>query len=848
MDNDRWSFVGFLILSLLLTYQCQSVFNWIKGDNHSKVQNQIDLIENSNCRAKSKADLTLPRNTVSQIPKFNELRSKIYYKNRTSLVQMHNMALNRAMFYSYIMQKLNSSESFLIQPNWLQIGMSVTADMNGNKDIFNGSMVAFDNNCYYPNWMTNLNFNNTLPLFAAKSWRADDTFDMGVFLREPTGRTNVVKDLGSGANMNYTNEAFKMSPWYKFWLPDLKSDEDSTLKFTYSVKIKYSNVTGKFIHDEFETTNFFGPNSPGQSDKDERLLPVRFTDPYFDCGNSNYWVLSAAAPIVDYMPRYSNFTHLRRPRFVGVVTMDMHFQEIDYNSCPASIGNPGPCHLCGVARCKTVTTGCKHKSGRGFRRGSYICQCKSGHHYPWDVKGPYLGTDLEKATEEEYIHSYECIRTDFLRVPPVVENTEPVSFEGGSSGKFQTEGIQRRALKSVVDGRESLERVRVRRDENEEKEKKKKRRKRSTNFDEVAIDKMMKIFKKKAAVTKDNCHTMSPSALELPGSVAYGADKQFEMQARMALRISHFISNFMQNTAPDENFGYMKGGGRLHYEHLFGEVIANVMSDFKIVSSGIFYEPYVFEDINGKSREFFGPLAYKADGNYYAIDTAGLKERYTDADWYRVIKERWQTNTKGVLKYRMKNLIRSDINGTSTIKHEHYPMGYWAPSVGDGYWTRPVFKCDGRVDDWVVTYVVPFIGKNGIKKTLHFKGMVTVDVPLDYLDINQCTQPFAIANAFKNTARCDYRTQTCSQISGYKFTRGNYKCACKRGFEYPFKDGREWVQGSLIELEYQKKQQGLFNLYDAMRCRVSGASGVSYSVLTIAFLIVVSAANMVGLL
>jgi len=319
-DNEKLCFLGFVILSILMTYQCQSVFKWIPGDNHSKNQNHIDAIENSNCRAKSQQDLFLPPYSVSQIPKFNELRSKIYYKNRTALVQMHNMALNRAMFYSYIGQKMNSSESFFINPSWMYIFMSVTADMNGNKDIFNGSLVAFDNNCYYPNWLTNLDFNRTIPLFAAKSWRADDTFDMGVILREPTGRTNVVKDIGSGANMNYTNEGYKMSPWYKFWLPDDKGDEDSIMKFTYSVKIKYSNETGKFIRDEYETTNFFGPNSPGQNDKDERLLPVRFTDPYFDCGDSNYFIVSAAAPIVDFMPRYSNYTHLRRPRFVCLST------------------------------------------------------------------------------------------------------------------------------------------------------------------------------------------------------------------------------------------------------------------------------------------------------------------------------------------------------------------------------------------------------------------------------------------------------------------------------------------------------------------------------------------------
>lgn len=36
----------------------------------------------------------------------------------------------------------------------------------------------------------------------------------------------------------------------------------------------------------------------------------------------------------------------------------------------------------------------------------------------------------------------------------------------------------------------------------------------------------------------------------------------------------------------------------------------------------------------------------------------------------------------------------------------------------------------------------------------YFSGIVTIDVPLDNLEPNQCPQPFYVANAFKNTARC----------------------------------------------------------------------------------------------
>ena len=334
-----------------------------------------------------------------------------------------------------------------------------------------------------------------------------------------------------------------------------------------------------------------------------------------------------------------------------------------------------------------------------------------------------------------------------LRVPPVVENTQqilnaqsqasqspPIDQSADDTSHDTYESFQSRALKSVVGGKESVSMVRERREmqnvydkysgSNEEPIKRKsRRRKRATNFDEFAIDKMFQIFRKKAAVTSANCHTLSQSALELPGEVAYGADSQFDNQARMALRISHLLSNFMQNVAPDENFGYLITGGRLHQDILFGEVLSNVLADFKVAESGIYYEPYVFENQDGTSRELFGPKAWRVDdeNKFYALDSAGLKRRYTDESWYQTLKQRWLTNTHGLKNYRMKAHVRNDPNGTSAVKHEHYPVRYWAPAVKDGHWTRPYFKCDDRVNKWVVTYAVPFIGHDGIKKKLQFK-------------------------------------------------------------------------------------------------------------------------------
>ena len=44
-----------------------------------------------------------------------------------------------------------------------------------------------------------------------------------------------------------------------------------------------------------------------------------------------------------------------------------------------------------------------------------------------------------------------------------------------------------------------------------------------------------------------------------------------------------------------------------------------------------------------------------------------------------------------------------------------------------------------------------------IVAVLH-RGVVIVDVPLFWLDINQCPQDYFVPNAFKDTARCHYDT------------------------------------------------------------------------------------------
>jgi hypothetical protein len=267
-----------------------------------------------------------------------------------------------------------------------------------------------------------------------------------------------------------------------------------------------------------------------------------------------------------------------------------------------------------------------------------------------------------------------------LRVLPVVDTSAIKVDVQGDTGSdiFLTDRYSGRQLRSVNDSqvygpvrreavkktqsKSTIKREAVKKDYiNQElkrepliKQQKRKRKRREAQFDQMGYDRMQGIFQTIKKINRDNCKTFSNRAMLLPGDVGYGAAYQFDTQARSALRISHLLSNWFQNVIPGENFGYLKGGNRIHHELMFGEVLANVMADYKVLSSGVYFEPHVFEDWDGKSREFFGPFAWKRDKSVYAIDTAGFKNRYIDEDWYVRIRQRWQTNTKGVLKYRMK--------------------------------------------------------------------------------------------------------------------------------------------------------------------------------------------------
>jgi len=112
-----------------------------------------------------------------------------------------------------------------------------------------------------------------------------------------------------------------------------------------------------------------------------------------------------------------------------------------------------------------------------------------------------------------------------------------------------------------------------------------------------------------------------------------------------------------------------------------------------------------------------------ANTHFRVIDYAGFPEPYISKPWFRGVKERWQSNTYGLTRFIEKPMIRSDVNGTSLVKFELFPLYFRAPKEEDGLWSEPYFDCHGFVNEWIVTYSVPFFGLNSVATDIEFKSV-----------------------------------------------------------------------------------------------------------------------------
>ena len=77
---------------------------WEGRDTFDEILAKLTAVNADTCSIMHVGDLKLPMDTVSHVPDIKEININPVFPNRTSLLHLHNMALNRAFYFSYILQ------------------------------------------------------------------------------------------------------------------------------------------------------------------------------------------------------------------------------------------------------------------------------------------------------------------------------------------------------------------------------------------------------------------------------------------------------------------------------------------------------------------------------------------------------------------------------------------------------------------------------------------------------------------------------------------------------------------------------------------------------------------------
>ncbi|XP_037579060.1 LOW QUALITY PROTEIN: uncharacterized protein LOC119461757 [Dermacentor silvarum] len=778
-----------VIVNSVLACACVGVlaqFNWHVRDNFDDIRTRIDKVRGENCRVVDVNELFLPNETVTHVPNIQRLNIDPVFPNRTNLLHIHNMAISRAFFFSFILQKAADND----EPGFMYYFMSVISDVAANRFINSSAIYYAPNMSFTPSYKGF--FNKTMPLFAPRAFRADDFNDP--YHLEGTSTLNTIDAVDLGAipmdtpSRNYSSDQYRINEWYHHWLPDLTKRQDS--KTTYTIQITHFNGTN-------ETFVWHGPPDPSDNPG-----PVKWSRPYFDCERSNKWVYGATSPIPDIYPRHTQWRHIEIPKYVAVAVLELDFERLDINQCPIGSGNPRPNYFAGTSRCKNDTTECEPVHGYGFRRGGYQCRCRPGYRRPRIVRNPYHGELIERATEHDYRTGFNCEKIGYLMVQ--TQNLLRIAEED----RLRFIGMQANhmAILNISSG---------------------------GNKDPHLVFTLMK------AVTASNCCEIGrqrPELLRLPGDVAHGREWHLENEARSAVRLANFLSGFLQTVDPKDLFAEFRVPDRsLTQDQIIGEAMSLVAGNQRILGCGVYFDRKQFP-----GRPLYAPYAYRRHRNerrFYVDDMARFRgAAYLHEGFFSQLKTRWAANLDDLVTYTTKIRIRYNSTGHNPINYDHYPLQYHAAEVEHGYWTDPYFDCGGLHTDWVMVYASPFFGWDSLHDRIEFKGVVAVTVMLSELDINQCPDynPYSEENIFQDTHKCDRRSSRCVPILGRGFDSGGYKCECLQGFEYPYNDPITYFDGQIVEAEFEKVVEDNPSKYDTLKCRIAGASTVLSSAVLIA--------------
>lgn len=243
------------IFVLLIGVKVLGQYEWQARDSFDEVKMKYDRVTADNCEIMHLGDLYLPEDTVSHRPDIKEININPVFPNRTTLLHLHNLAMSRAFYWSYILQSrfIRPAINDTYDPGMMYYFLSTVADVASSKHI-NASAIYFAPNSSFSSSYRGF-FNKTFPRFAPRAIRLDDFNDPIHLAKISTLNTFDVRDLGaipsSSKSNDYTSDFYKINEWYRMWLPDDVEKRHDT-KTTYQVEIRYANNTN-------ETFTFHGP-------------------------------------------------------------------------------------------------------------------------------------------------------------------------------------------------------------------------------------------------------------------------------------------------------------------------------------------------------------------------------------------------------------------------------------------------------------------------------------------------------------------------------------------------------------------------------------------------------------
>ncbi len=87
-----------------LVVRAQEESFWADRDDFDDINDKFRSVNEDNCAFLHVGDLKLPEDVVSHLPDIKEININPVFPNRTALLHIHNMALSRSFFFSYILQ------------------------------------------------------------------------------------------------------------------------------------------------------------------------------------------------------------------------------------------------------------------------------------------------------------------------------------------------------------------------------------------------------------------------------------------------------------------------------------------------------------------------------------------------------------------------------------------------------------------------------------------------------------------------------------------------------------------------------------------------------------------------